>query len=133
MTFEELVAEAREAALENAIFEINGQEISEYLEDLQDHYLAADQLALHLGIAPQDAPAVSDLVAMVPGAMEKAREQGRQEAVAAMVAILQGIPHAGADLIAARLREAVPAPDREITVGEDGFHHVRLIPTGGKS
>ena len=69
MTFEELVAEAHEAALEDAIFEINGQEISEYLEDLQDHYAAADALAVHLGIAPQDAPAVSDLVAMVPAAM----------------------------------------------------------------
>lgn len=107
MTLDELVSEAREAALEDALFEINGQEISEYLEDLQDHYAAADALAAHLGIAPQDAPAVADLVAMVPTAMEKARQQGRDEARLVAMEVLAGIPHEGAYRLSVTIQNAI--------------------------
>ena len=109
MTLEEVISEVAASAEDGIPLLVETASLADWLEDLQDHYAAADALAAHLGIAPQDAPAVADLVAMVPTAMEKARQQGRDEARLAAMEVLAGIPHEGAYALSVAIQNAIAA------------------------
>ena len=107
MTLKELLSEAAEAATDGAIFEMDGREAHEFLTDLAQHYAAEDQLALILGVDPTDAPLIGALVAKVPGALRKARQQGRDEARLAVGAVLAKHPHKGQESLWVEVQNAI--------------------------